>query len=79
MSEAIDKLSELLRPPNVWGVAAQAAKMRQYNDKMRMLAMGWPSLAAALAQLLDENEITVPDTLRRAKAMVEAKFIDEDS
>jgi hypothetical protein len=40
---------------------------RNFNAKAHVLAMQWPSLAAAVAELLDENTFPVPGPLRHAQ------------
>lgn len=40
---------------------------RNFNAKAHALAMQWPSLAAAVAELLDEHTYPVPGPLRHAQ------------
>lgn len=40
---------------------------RNFNAKAHALAMQWPALAAAVADLLDENTLPVPGPLRHAQ------------
>jgi hypothetical protein len=77
MSDAIEKLAELLQPPNGWVAADRARRKEEYERKIQMLVIGWPSLAAALGQLLEEHDIFVPMTLRRARTIVWQEGIDE--
>lgn len=71
MSETFDKLAELLCPPNVWGAAAYAVSRAKYEEKINFLVLGWPSLAATLAQLLEENGRSAPLPLKRAYQIIE--------
>lgn len=40
---------------------------RNFNGKVHQLAMQWPSLAAAIAELLTEHSMPVPGPLRHAQ------------
>lgn len=41
-----------------------------WNDRVRTLAIGYPSLGAALADLLDEHDIPTPGPLRHARNQI---------
>jgi hypothetical protein len=38
-----------------------------YNAKAHVLSMQWPSLAAAVAELLEEHSMPIPGPLRHAQ------------
>lgn len=71
MSEAIEKLAELLRPPNGLDGAARRLQSARWEEKIRLLVLGWPSLAATLAELLEESGHRVPMALKRAYQIME--------
>lgn len=42
-----------------------------HREKLHRLAMEWPTLAAALAALIAVRGVAVPDSLRRARDVIE--------
>jgi hypothetical protein len=46
---------------------------RYHQDQCVRLAMQWPSLAAALADLLEANDYGVPSAFRSARAVMRAE------
>jgi hypothetical protein len=71
VSEAVEKLAELLCPQQPWDAAARQLQQTRLDEKIQMLVMGWPSLAATLAQLLEENQHRVPLSLKIAYQIVD--------
>lgn len=66
VTEAIDRLTELLCPPDMLDAAARQLETKRWEEKIGLLVMGWPSLAAALGQLLEENGVRAPMAIKRA-------------
>lgn len=59
--DAVDRITEALADPS-----GQLSR-RVFHAKAHQLAMQWPSLAAALGDLLAEHDLPVPGPFRHAQ------------